>query len=61
MQLRYKAEGMDDMEFQDSDKHIRNLMTEYQDKQDAIVEVADSDDRDCNFSMHYSYFLSQNV
>eukprot|EP01083_Nonionella_stella_P164265 543108_1 len=32
----YTAEGMDEMEFQESDKNVRDLVTEYQDKQDAI-------------------------
>merc|ERR1719419_1806522 len=34
----YKGEGMDEMEFQEADKNIRDLITEYQDKQDAEVE-----------------------
>ena len=33
--LRYKGEGMDEMEFQEADKNVRDLITEYQDKQDA--------------------------
>merc|ERR1719378_1703235 len=42
----YKGEGMDEMEFQEADKNVRDLITEYQDKQDAEVggdddEVAD--------------------
>jgi len=35
----YKGEGMDEMEFQESDKNLRDLVTEYQDKQDANVEA----------------------
>jgi len=35
----YKGEGMDEMEFQESDKNLRDLVTEYQDKQDAQAEV----------------------
>jgi len=31
----YKGEGMDEMEFQEADKNVRDLITEYQDKQDA--------------------------
>jgi len=34
----YKGEGMDEMEFQEADKNVRDLITEYQDKQDAEVE-----------------------
>jgi len=34
----YKGEGMDEMEFQEADKNVRDLITEYQDKQDAKVE-----------------------
>eukprot|EP01084_Bolivina_argentea_P006851 12942_1 len=30
----YKGEGMDEMEFQEADKNARDLVTEYQDKQD---------------------------
>jgi len=39
----YKGEGMDEMEFQEADKNVRDLITEYQDKQDAVYE-ADSDE-----------------
>ena len=41
----YKGEGMDEMEFQEADKNVRDLITEYQDKQDAVVDL-DSDDDD---------------
>jgi len=34
----YKGEGMDEMEFQEADKNVRDLITEYQDKQDAKLE-----------------------
>jgi len=34
----YKGEGMDEMEFQEADKNVRDLITEYQDKQDASFE-----------------------
>jgi len=34
----YKGEGMDEMEFQEADKNVRDLITEYQDKQDAVFE-----------------------
>merc|ERR1711994_822687 len=45
----YKGEGMDEMEFQEADKNVRDLITEYQDKQDAEYqededESADDDD-----------------
>jgi len=42
----YKNEGMDEMEFAEADKNVRDLITEYQDKQDAQVELDDSDDED---------------
>merc|ERR1712217_328706 len=41
----YKGEGMDEMEFQEADKNVRDLITEYQDKQDAVVDL-DEDDED---------------
>jgi len=41
----YKGEGMDEMEFQEADKNVRDLITEYQDKQDATYEE-DEDDED---------------
>jgi len=40
----YKGEGMDEMEFQEADKNVRDLITEYQDKQDAVVEDEDAED-----------------
>merc|ERR1712179_736254 len=43
----YKGEGMDEMEFQEADKNVRDLITEYQDKQDAVVDLdGDEDDED---------------
>jgi tubulin beta len=36
----YKGEGMDEMEFQEADKNVRDLVTEYQDKQDAVIDKA---------------------
>ena len=42
----YKAEGMDEMEFQEADKNCRDLITEYQDKQDAVVDLEDDYDED---------------
>jgi len=41
----YKGEGMDEMEFQEADKNVRDLITEYQDKQDAVVDL-DGDEED---------------
>merc|ERR1711953_476663 len=41
----YKGEGMDEMEFQEADKNVRDLITEYQDKQDATFD-ADEEDED---------------
>jgi len=40
----YKGEGMDEMEFQEADKNVRDLITEYQDKQDAVVGDEDDDE-----------------
>merc|ERR1712036_31941 len=43
----YKGEGMDEMEFQEADKNVRDLITEYQDKQDATYnEESQEDDED---------------
>merc|ERR1712025_1338253 len=42
----YKGEGMDEMEFQEADKNVRDLITEYQDKQDAVVDLEDDGDED---------------
>merc|ERR1712113_339647 len=40
----YKGEGMDEMEFQEVDKNVRDLITEYQDKQDATYEEEEEED-----------------
>merc|ERR1712154_361908 len=40
----YKGEGMDEMEFQEADKNVRDLITEYQDKPDAVVDLEDDDE-----------------
>jgi len=40
----YKGEGMDEMEFQEADKNVRDLITEYQDKQDAVNEEEEEED-----------------
>merc|ERR1739836_351364 len=40
----YKGEGMDEMEFQEADKNVRDLITEYQDKQDAVFEEDSGDE-----------------
>jgi tubulin beta len=42
----YKGEGMDEMEFQEADKNLRDLVTEYQDKQDAVVDLEAGDDEE---------------
>merc|ERR1712142_61951 len=43
----YKGEGMDEMEFQEADKNVRDLITECQDKQDAVVDLdGDEDEED---------------
>merc|ERR1712014_369647 len=40
----YKGEGMDEMEFQEADKNVRDLITEYQDKQDAVLDDEDEEE-----------------
>jgi len=43
----YKGEGMDEMEFQEADKNVRDLITEYQDKQDAsYVEESEEEENE---------------
>merc|ERR1711866_32014 len=42
----YKGECMDEMEFQEADKNVRDLITEYQDKQDATYEEEDAEEED---------------
>merc|ERR1711948_188069 len=42
----YKGEGMDEMEFQEADKNVRDLITEYQDKQDATYEPESDEEED---------------
>merc|ERR1711983_110700 len=42
----YKGEGMGEMEFQEADKNVRDLITEYQDKQDAVVDLDGDGDED---------------
>merc|ERR1711933_625895 len=42
----YKGEGTDEMEFQEADKNVRDLITEYQDKQDAVVDLEDDDEEE---------------
>merc|ERR1712062_59943 len=37
----YKGEGMDEMEFQEADKNVRDLITEYQDKESAKYAGSD--------------------
>merc|ERR1712060_630854 len=41
----YKGEGMDEMEFQEADKNVRALITEYQDKQDAVAEDEEDEEQ----------------
>jgi len=42
----YKGEGMDEMEFQEADKNVRDLITEYQDKQDATYDEEEDEEED---------------
>merc|ERR1711953_935266 len=44
----YKGEGMDEMEFQEADKNVRDSITEYQDKQDAVFEEEEESEDDDN-------------
>merc|ERR1712066_489344 len=39
----YKGEGMDEMEFQEADKNVRDLITEYQDKENAKYAGSDEE------------------
>jgi len=41
----YKGEGMDEMEFQEADKNVRDLITEYQDKENAKYQEDSEEDR----------------
>eukprot|EP01084_Bolivina_argentea_P008273 15485_1 len=40
----YKNEGLDEIDFQIADKNVRDLVTQYQDKQDAIVDNYEDDE-----------------
>merc|ERR1712157_712696 len=42
----YKGEGTGEMEFQEADKNVRDLITEYQDKQDAVVDLDGDEDEE---------------
>merc|ERR1712228_107082 len=44
----YSGEGMDETEFQEADKNVRDLITELQDKEDAVVDLEDDDDDDAS-------------
>jgi tubulin beta len=44
----YKGEGMDEMEFQEADKNVRDLITEYQDKETAVYEADDDEEQESN-------------
>ena len=37
---------MDEMEFQEADQNVRDMVTEYQDKQDAVVDLDASEDEE---------------
>ena len=49
----YKAEGMDEMEFEEADQNIRDLILEYQDKENAVVNADDIDDSDTDDGADY--------
>lgn len=40
----YTGQGMDEMEFQEADKNVRDLITEYQDKEEATWDDYDNDE-----------------
>eukprot|EP01083_Nonionella_stella_P186801 684969_1 len=42
----YKKEGMEKVDFSTADRHIRDLVTLYQDKQDAVIDLDDDDDEE---------------
>jgi len=47
----YKGEGMDELEFEEADRSVRDLITEYQDKEDAVYEPeADYDSDEASYS-----------
>jgi len=55
---RYRAEGMDGIEFVEATRNVWDLIMEYQDKQDAIVYLEEDDDvcahdHDCEDSDDY--------
>ena len=37
---------MDEMEFQEADQNVRDMVTEYQDKQDLVVDLDASEDEE---------------
>ena len=41
-----RGEGMDEMEFKEADKNVRDLIMEYQDKQDIVVNLENEDGTD---------------
>eukprot|EP01083_Nonionella_stella_P045988 123176_1 len=45
----FKGNGMDEMEFQEADKNVRDLITEFQDKEDAVVDLESSEESDKDF------------
>merc|ERR1712048_301653 len=50
----YKGEGMDEMEFQEADKNVVDLITEYQDKQDATAGGEEGGKRRSKLHIHTS-------
>lgn len=44
--LRYTGEGMDEMEFTEAESNMNDLVSEYQQYQDATAEDGDYDDED---------------
>ena len=51
----YKEEGMDEMEFTEADMNVRDLITEWQDKQDFVIDM-DYNDDDEDYDKHYDSY-----
>eukprot|EP01084_Bolivina_argentea_P125745 222744_1 len=59
----YKGEGMDEMEFEEANKNVTDLVTEYQDKQDAVVDLDDeysTDEDDEDDDEEEEYYSDEN-
>jgi tubulin beta len=45
----YTEEGMDAMEFEEADKNVRDLVCEYQDKENAVYDEDDEAESDADY------------